>query len=238
MKKFLYLLPCLLLCSPAALALTFSESEFICPLDGHAFKQRVPMSGTSFGSMLDMQRYGPIQSPWEQPQCPRDGFVLCKYRNEELTEEEIAILRPFVLSPEYQAMRRTETPYWLIARCMEKLGMSLADRAWVLLEASWEANGSDRYPRYAREALTAQEALLAKGGQGKEAAETTRLLIGELNRRLGNFERAKAIFTALAGEPDFKNNRLYMRIIALQLKLIEAGDTASHQIPNDDQPTP
>ncbi len=62
-------------------------------------------------------------------------------------------------------------------------------------------------------------------------------MLGERdNRRLGDFDRAKAIFAKLTNEPDFKDNEVYMSIIALQLRLIEAGDTASHKVPRADQP--
>ncbi len=229
MKFILGALLCLLLLPSTVFASYLLESKFTCPIGEHTFKQLSPVSGTSFGSMLDYQQSGPITSPWMLPECPQDGFVLYK---DTFTEKEIETLRPFVLSPEYQSMREIDTSYWLIAKCMKKLGVPRADRADTLLCATWQAKSEQQYRDYALETLAALEELLAKGGLDKERIETVRLLIGELYRRVGDFDQAKKIFTVLAEEPDFKGDALYMKIITLQLELIEAEDTDSHRMPS------
>ncbi len=176
MKLKLSVLLIFILFAPQAFASVMLEREFTCPLDGHTFKRKMPTGATFGGMMLDLRRYGSVPVPPIVPACPNDGFLLYE---DSFTEEELTILRAFVLSEEYQAMRETEVNYWLIAKCMEKLNATPSDMAVTFLQASWEAITKQQYARYAKAALAAWEALSEQEGVKEETKMTALMLIGE-----------------------------------------------------------
>jgi hypothetical protein len=192
-----------------------------CPYDGTQFTARMQASGTTVGTLLDFRPVGEVVAPWPLAVCPTNGFVFFK---EKLTEAELAKLRPFVLSAEYQAMRE-ETPYYRAAWLMERAGARHADVTWTLLQATWEAYRlPDRYPRYV-------EAVLARLPDDIAAAsdmEKTklRMIQGELLRRLGRFDAAAAAFRALSA--DLGTNTAAGRIAAFEVGLCERKDGTAH----------
>ena len=73
------------------------------------------MSGTAFGTALDLMQVGPIQSPWPLAVCPTNGFVFFK---DKFDTKELERLRPIILSPEYQALKGEAAYYraaWIAA---------------------------------------------------------------------------------------------------------------------------
>src|SRR5687767_7310063 len=108
----------MLLAQPAY-AHTVRDVDFVCPIDGEEFNQRISASGTAYGRMLDLKPYGPIAAPWSLPVCPTTGFVMYRTR---FTPEEIGKLKPYVDSYDYWSMRRTEATYYLAAKLQEVLG--------------------------------------------------------------------------------------------------------------------
>jgi hypothetical protein len=224
------LLLCCLMATPV-FASTTAEREFTCPLDGKPFKAVIAMSGTSFGLMLDMEPYGPIITPWPVAECPEDGMLLYK----DFTEQDITVLRPYVLSPEYQDMRKNkETPYRRMAALEEKLGVPRSMLWRTLLQATWEARG-EQYPRYAREAAAAIEEFLAVEKDDAEEITTAKMVYGELNRRLGDFQRAQRTFEALRDDPASAAKQPIRGIVDYQLELIKTKDTAPHQCPSQEK---
>ena len=137
----------MLLAQPAY-AHTVRDVDFVCPLDGEEFTQRISASGTSYGRMLDLKPYGPIAAPWSLPVCPTSGFVMYRPR---FSAEEVGKLKPYVDSYEYWSMRRTETTYYLAAKLQEVLGEPDETLAFTLLQATWQAESREQYERYARE---------------------------------------------------------------------------------------
>jgi hypothetical protein len=216
----------MLLAQPAY-ALTFREVEFVCPIDGEEFSQRVAASGTSFGRMLDLKPYGYIAAPWTLPVCPTTGFVM--YR-EKFSRDEIAKLKPYVDSYDYWSMRRSETSYYLAAKLQGVLGESDEMVAPTLLHATWEAENRDQYERYAREALTAYRRLLEAPSADEQKRVTYELVSGELERRIGMFDEARDRFERLKTQAAFMSG-VYPDIVELQLKLISAKDIKSYQVP-------
>lgn len=181
--------------------------------------------------MLDLQpvsAYG-LPYPWPVPQCPDDGMLF--YYGQKFTDNEVATLKEYLASPEYLRMRNEDTTHWRIAKLREKLGQPLAERWFAMLQATWQAHG-DQYDSYARETIKAVEALLAdppKDIKDKDI-ETWRLLSGELYRRVGDFDKAQAVFEELISRPTFKNHDFYPQLIGYQLELIAKKDKASHAI--------
>src|SRR5688572_10053646 len=113
------------------LAHTSGKVEKTCPLDGTKFTATVDFSGTSFGRQLDLRPVGPTPAPWAIPVCPKDHFPLFK---REFSAAEIAALKAFVKTPEYQALSR-ETSYYLTAKVMQHLEAPALDVAHTLLKA-------------------------------------------------------------------------------------------------------
>jgi hypothetical protein len=189
------------------------------------FTTDLAMSGTQMGQNLDRRPVGAIASPWPLPKCPKNGFVVFK---KAFTPAEIRTLEPFVRSAQYQALQKTESDYFLASRLMTELRAPRHEIASALLRATWEVENDPRYPRYAERALAAIEALLADGSAlQRDDVASYRQIAGELERRLGRFDAARARFIALRGAPGVKGTPLE-RIVLQELELIRRRDTATH----------
>jgi hypothetical protein len=108
-----------------------------CPIGGKSFNYTTTASYSTWGARPDGKPYGSWDFPMELPKCPDNGLVMF----DEFTKEEVKRLGALVGSPEYRAMKDVETNYFLAAWLAEKLGRSPVDVAWILLQASWEADG-------------------------------------------------------------------------------------------------
>ena len=220
---------CVIVCLclwPAAcvFAMTANDMESTCPLDGLKFTQNLPISGTAFGMMLDFRQTGAIASPWPQAECPKDGLVLYK----EFTPEEVRVLAEYVPSTGYQALRRRQAQYWRIAHLQKALGAPLEERAPTLLKASWEAKPR-QYEEYAKACLEAYQALVATQEDKPEAFVMSQLVIGELQRRLKNFDAAKTVFTDLRNNTACQKAETCRFIVKQQLQLIERKECGSEE---------
>ena len=172
-----------------AQAMTMGMREYTCPINGRKFKASVAMSGTSFGMRLDTRRIGPIASPWTMPVCPGSGFPLYK---RTFSKEERATLRKLVATPEYAAVRRANTTYFLAAWVQERLGANGFRVALYYLRATWQAEGSDtaRHRRYLETTLRALDAHLKGAKLKKRQTHFAILLAANTERRLGRFDAA------------------------------------------------
>lgn len=230
MRPYAALLFALGLVPLSAPALTFMEQQYLCPIDGKPFSARVASSGTSFGRYFDGQQFGPIASPGPLPVCPDNGFVIGD-ETRAYSEAELVRLREFVASPQYRGWVAQDTPYYRLARQRAFFGESPEALAPTLLAATWEA-GASRYPRYAAEALAAWQARAGQQADG-DGAYTARMVVGELQRRLGRFDDARATFEALRADRGFPGKQVeaddaaYLRkIVAAQLELIRDRSVA------------
>lgn len=225
-----------LLLPASAGALTVAPADFTCPIDGKPFTVSVMTSGTSYGSYFDGQLVGPIESPVPLVACPGNGFIID--RDGAYTDAELAKLRPFVTSAQYKHWLKDDSAYYRLAKQREFMGDTPDSIADALLQATWEAGG-DLYQRYAGEALDALRKLAAREASQGEDAIGTRMLAGELERRLGRFDEARATFTALQADPAFPGKgseeaRSYRRKVAeAQLQLIAARDTGRARLDDD-----
>ena len=203
-------------------ASTASKVEMTCPYDGTRFSFTRQSAGTSFDKTLDLRPLGAIVSPWPLAVCPTNGFVFLK---PEYTEAEFEALRPLILSREYQALKG-EAVYYRAAWVARRTG-GTEDASWLLLQACWEAADQPaRFKRYAQELLTTLVGTV-EGQTDPKQRLIQNLLIGELRRRLGQFEAAKAHFTALRQEIA---DRPELKIVDFQLGLIAAQDRAQHKL--------
>lgn len=209
-------------------AMTLRQVDIECPIGGSTFKTTLAMSGTQFGQNLDRRPFGPIASPWPLAKCPDNGFVLFKGT---FTEQELKQLRPYVLSPDYQALQARETDHYLAARLMHRLGLPVEKVAEALLRATWEVEKEARYRRYAEAALAAFKDVIARAPIDRPAAEQAsyQQITGELERRLGQFDAAKRRFTALLADPQVRSSPL-APLVRQELALIAAKDSGTHAV--------
>lgn len=199
----------------------------ICPIDGKTFTYMAMNARPSRELNLDMK---PIDSfaPWPHPKCPGNGFVMYK---SELSDTEIAKLRPFVLSAEYRAMSEVHSSRYLEAILRKQLGESPYNVAWALVQASWEvASEPVRYRQYAEEALAVYDSIPLDSLPNIRHRILKRMISGELARRLGNFDSARERFLEMRDSAEL-SKPFYQRTIELQLKLIRSKDSGSHPIP-------
>lgn len=223
MRKILALF-ILLASMQQALAMTLTKATERCPIDGQEFTDTVMASDSRSGRMLDLKPVGPGAGIWKYMQCPRDGFVLY----DTFSEAEIERLKPYVLSDEYQAMRKTETPHWLVA----KMRIHMSDPGDVvagsLLTATWEAN-AEQYPVYA---AAARDMFLDIYNSADPARVQAGLLAGELCRRLGSFEEAEKLFQAISSDAGC-DEKVCQQVCAQELGLIKAKNSDPAQMKID-----
>lgn len=230
----------LTLAAPRADALTILPQEFTCPIGGEVFSQSMAASGTQFGQDFDLRPHGPIAAPWPLPVCPGNGFVMFK---PEFDAGELRRLVAYVEGEQYRSMvAAEETSYFRAAALMAQLGMPVAERADALLKATWQA-GTDaaRYRRYATAALAAHEQSCGQSRvEGRDAEGLQcRMLVGELQRRLGRFDAAAATFAsarATHATIDFESGwlRAYLlHVLDAQDALVDARSSASSRLPRD-----
>ena len=214
MKKILIL--AWVLSIGAAAAMTTFKVKVKCPLDGEEFEFLAQGSGTSFGVMLDGKPFGAIITPWPIAKCPKDGLVF--YKNDFL-RIEAALLKPFVESSRYQSLQKSETNYWLAYLLSKHLSAPLDEQVSLMVKATWEASEDERYERYAKETI---EAL----GRIKNPSADMVFLSGELNRRIGKFDKAAKIFSAL--EKKVEEGSFLAEIISKEFELIAKKDSSPH----------
>ncbi len=130
-------------------ASTFVPVVMTCAVGGEKFKFLDQASSTSWGQLPDGMRLGTGPNPGMLPQCPTNGLVM--YR--EFDKATVEKLAPILAGVDYQALRATETPYYLAYWLAKRLGDD--SQAWLLLAAGWEAKNVDpaspRARRYAEE---------------------------------------------------------------------------------------
>lgn len=236
---------------PLAQAHTMGDVGKFCPLDQVQFITTMDFSGTSFGMRLDLRPVGPTAAPWRLAVCPKDHFVLFK---DEFSADEIAHLKKFVHTPQYQDLAKDASSYFLVGKIFEYLKKDESTLGHIFLKATWQVEGdAAKYRRYAEVSLQHFNTFLAadkplekapvktkpKGkGDDDEKSDpeqeriTAELVAGELERRLEKYDEAKTRFTRIAAQPAFKKG-VFAKIVEYQLQLIAQKDNAPHQLPKE-----
>ncbi|WP_159977859.1 MULTISPECIES: hypothetical protein [unclassified Novosphingobium] len=179
---------CAVLPALPAHATTMFPQAFTCPIGGEKFESQVIASYSSFGSRPDGRPYGTLPV-MPMTECPTNGFVLI---GDTLSKAEITALTPVVASPEYQAMRQTETPHFRAWYLMKAISRPPEDLADALLQASWETDrDAARKARYQQLFVTAADAV-ARGSDKDAGRKWFFLNLRAVNaqRELGAFEAA------------------------------------------------
>ncbi|CAB5105330.1 hypothetical protein D3OALGA1CA_1694 [Olavius algarvensis associated proteobacterium Delta 3] len=214
--------------NPAS-ALTYSDIEVTCPLDGTTFNVKMAMSGTRLGMRLDRKPLGPIAAPWPVPVCPTDHFVLYK---QAFDQNEINDLNKLIGSPEYRNQVEKNSSYYLLAKIYEFQGKPSHEIAHTYLKASWqvERDQPETYAKYASLSLEHFEKFLSEDNLRDPKTLSVEVLCAELERRLALFDSARKRLTRLKDQFELDKS-MYEKLIDLEMELINAGDTAPHEMP-------
>ena len=231
--KFLFtLLPAWLLACVAC-AVNSIEQEFLCPICGTHWEQRIETSGHSRGLRLDLRQLGDVVEPPTLPQCAKCRFPLFSEQllaqaGDPAKARAFKRLRSFVLGADFQMLAAKNPSYFALAQVQELLEAPSRNIALSYLRASWQAE--DRGPicrRLLEKALGHYVAALAGTSPEDRRRGEFALLCGEIERRLEKWDDAGKRFRALessgmlVGTPQ-------ARIPALQIKLIARHDSRPH----------
>ena len=176
---------------PAAAGMPYPETVE-CPIGGERFEHVTTASYTTFGQRLDGKPYGSWHFPLDLPRCPGNGLVIF----EKFGPDDLERLKPLVASDEYRAMLPVETDYYLAGWLMEKLGREPLDVAWMVVQASWQADGKPAlkaryqadYVRRIRAVERGEDEFLWLVLQGRAVNGL---------RELGRFDEARTTLSAL-----------------------------------------
>lgn len=210
---------------PTASAETKITVEKTCPVCNTTFKAVVSGSGTAFGQRLDLRRVGAIASPWLIPVCTNCQFVLYK-NNDKFAKAELESLRRIVNEGAYRQLDRKTPSYLRLALLYEGLKRPPDEVAFASLQASWQVEDDEKANRTLLErSLTWYEKYLALPPDEKKDWPIAEFLRGELLRRLGKLDEAKAQFERLSTLDEFKADP-YPSMIGQELDLIRAKNTS------------
>lgn len=181
----LFAAACLTLGTSSSNATTFFEEEFVCPIGGEKFKAKVVGSNSSFGQRPDGRPYSPLPV-YPVIECPENGFLLF---DEDFTEDELTALASAIETPEFNALRETETQHYRVWWLKEKAGRGLGSQVSSLLQASWETD--DNSERKARYQTKFAETAMKWPRNEDDAADWFWLNLRAVNalRELGQFSR-------------------------------------------------
>lgn len=209
-----------------AWAHTSSVQEFVCPIGGEKFRQRIDMSGTSFGIMTDTRPVGPIATPFAIPQCPSNRFVIFK---KEFTPSELAKFERVVQSDAYQKIAQQSSSYFAWGHMLElaEENQDNIQMMWIFLKSSWQRHNNEALQKTLE---YADKALAHSSFQNDDEKVTVQLLRGEMLRKLKRFDEAKTWFQTLQNSPLVTDKPYLTQLLAFQLKLVEQQDHQSHHI--------
>jgi hypothetical protein len=177
----------------SAFATTMFPKRFVCPVGGEAFTAQVIGSMTSWGQRPDGRRYGttPIVPITE---CPGNGLVLFEEKFEGADLEKLTSL---VIGTDYQSARKSETPHYRAWWLMDRMGRDPFDTAFVLLVATWEADGKvETKRRYQR--LFVESAANLSGSEAKRSDWFwVNLRAANALRELGEFDASTVLLKAI-----------------------------------------
>lgn len=112
------------------------DEPMTCPVGGEKFTHVGTTSYSTFGSRPDGKPYGSWFFPLPLPECPTNGLVIF----DEFTPEQLAKLPALIAEPDYKARVKGDRPYYRAAWLMEKLGYPAHQVAWMVQQASWQAD--------------------------------------------------------------------------------------------------
>jgi hypothetical protein len=233
--KFLFTLLPLWLLACVAWAVNTVEQEFLCPICGTHWEQRVETSGQSRGLRLDLRQLGDVTDPPTLPQCSKCRFPLFSDRllaqaNDPSKAKAFKRLRSFVLGADFQMLVAKNPSYFALAQVQELLGAPHRHIALSYLRASWQAEDRGTLCRRLLEmARVHYVAALAETGPDDPRRTDIALVCGEVERRLEKWDDAEGRFRGIESSGILKGTP-QAAIPAVQLRLIAQRDPAPHTL--------
>jgi tetratricopeptide (TPR) repeat protein len=204
--------------------------ETVCPVCGTTYEAEHVLSMSQFGMRLDMKPLGFTKAPLPLAICPNCHFV--QY-SDSLSDHEIADLKSFVDSDEYQALAKDNSSYFLLGKIFEHEGRDPMTLAHVYLQASWQVEDKPaKYQTYLALVQKNLESYLSRAEDQDDNWVTAQLLLGEIMRLQGKFEDAGKQFESIKNNDKFKDD-LLQQMISFELELINDKDQTPQEIPGN-----
>lgn len=237
--KFIFILLPLLLFACIGEAVNSVEQEFLCPVCGTHWYQRVETSARARGLRLDLRQTGDVVDPPSLPQCTKCRFPLFSERlveqaNDPAKAPAFKQLRAFVRGADFQMLVAKNPSYFALAQVQQLLKAPHRVIALSYLRASWQVEEREAICRRLLEkALEHYVAARAEAGRDYRLRSDLALLAGEIERRLGKWDEAERRFRALQSSGILDDTQ-HANIPALQLRLIAQHDSAPHLLDGAD----
>ena len=233
--KFLFTCLPIWLLACIACAVNSIEQEFLCPVCGTHWEQRVETSGRSHGLRLDLRQLGDVVDPPTLPQCPKCRFPLfteglVEQSNDPSKAPAFRQLRTFVRGADFQMLTAKNPSYFALAQVQQLLKAPHRVIALSYLRASWQVEDREVICRRLLEkALEHYAAARAEVRRDYRLRSDLALLCGEVERRLGKWDVAEKRFRQLEASGLLQGTPQEV-IPAIQIRLIERRDSAPHTL--------
>lgn len=224
-KKIIFMLGLLIAAAGIAAAARFVDREMPCPVCGKIFYARLDLSGEQSSEMrLDLKPVGEVSWPWLLPDCPKCGFVIYRL---PMPAAELAKCKLIVASEEYKKAR-AHSSYYRVGLLYARLGLPAYSVAISFLKASWQEESEPAKLKEDQELALKYFTSCARTCAAEEK-ENSQLLTGELLRRLGRFDEARAHLAKLQGLKGFRKN-FFADIVEFQLARCAKLDPAPYEL--------
>jgi len=165
--------------------------QMTCPIGGERFSFSSTASYSTWGARPDGKPFGSWEFPLELPVCPGNGLVVYA----EFSDAEKARLRPLIATDDYRALGRNgETSYYRAYWLMKRTDAPAPNTLWMLVQASWQAEGEPERRRRYLEELVAEAPSLGEPRDDVGLAIRARVI--NALRELGRFDEALAMLAA------------------------------------------
>ena len=237
--KFIFTLLPLWLLACIACAVNSVEQEFLCPVCGTHWTQRIETSGRARGLRLDLRQVGDVVDPPSLPQCTKCRFPLFSERlvaqaSDPTKAQAFRQLRTFVRGADFQMLAAKNPSYFALAQVQQLLKAPHRVIALSYLRAAWQVEEREAACRRLLEkAREHYVAALDDAGTDERMGRDLALLCGEIERRLGKWDDAEKRFQELESSGILKGTP-QANIPALQLRLIAQHDFAPHLLDGAD----
>lgn len=202
---------------------TVGEKEFECPICTCKFTYRVQFSFSLFGQYLDLKPAGAAIVPSPMPKCKECGFV---FDDEYFTAEEIKILKKYLSKKSLPDLKKNYPNYYYLAKELEIAKAPIDEVAYAFLQSLWENKNEKNQKFLMKKTLEYMKRI----PEDNENYDSMLLVQLDLERRSGNFKKAKALVEKIKQKSCFHNDTI-VTIIEYQEKLIEKKDLEEHLIP-------